>query len=296
MQDRSLGSVELHISDLAEESDHAEYQYSSTGVKSCDDPIRLDKGGGYKGSLNYTAEFVPALALKNLSFEGHSVTKPSDGMSVISGSSASSSDVEIEAVPQGITIKVTDKGNQRVSVDSKGQGSGTNGTTSNGDGYDVVSSAPSTPVKSAPPVPPKKHAGNDARGVEMSNAELLKHCKLMLRSRYILDDAKHLISASGIVVFDVMSGQLSKKARLEVLLDDGYWPCFSTNKSSSTHAQWGYVGEGFIKEIDFSQVWFRLNEADEGSKEDIIGEWKDSAKTFLEKALVGFFLLIRVVC
>ncbi|EKM83486.1 hypothetical protein AGABI1DRAFT_88463 [Agaricus bisporus var. burnettii JB137-S8] len=275
-RDRSLGSVELHISDLAEESDHAEYQYSSTGVKSCDDPIRLDKGGGYKGSLNYTAEFVPALALKNLSFEGHSVTKPSDGMSVISGSSASSSDVEIEAVPQGITIKVTDKGNQRVSVDSKGQGSGTNGTTSNGDGYDVVSSAPSTPVKSAPPVPPKKHAGNDARGVEMSNAELLKH-------------------SSGIVVFDVMSGQLSKKARLEVLLDDGYWPCFSTNKSSSTHAQWGYVGEGFIKEIDFSQVWFRLNEADEGSKEDIIGEWKDSAKTFLEKALVGFLLLIRVV-
>jgi Ca2+-dependent lipid-binding protein len=89
------------------------------------------------------------------------------------------------------------------------------------------------------------------------------------------------------VVFDIMSGRLSKKARLEVLLDDGYWPCFGTNKSSSTNAQWGYVGEGFIKEMDFSQVWFRLNEADEGSKEDIIGEWKDSAKAFLEKALVG---------
>lgn len=81
-----------------------------------------------------------------------------------------------------------------------------------------------------------------------------------------------------------------KKARLEVLLDDGYWPCFGTNKSNSTNAQWGYVGEGFIKEIDFSQICLRLNEADEGSKEDIVGEWKGDAKTFLEKAIVRLFL------
>jgi len=98
-----------------------------------------------------------------------------------------------------------------------------------------------------------------------------------------------LIIESGIVVFNIISGQLTKKARLEVLLDDGYWPCFSTNKSMSTKAQWGYVGEGFIKEIDFSQVWFRLNEADEGSRDDIIGEWKGDAKVFLEKAIVSCF-------
>jgi hypothetical protein len=75
---------------------------------------------------------------------------------------------------------------------------------------------------------------------------------------------------------------------LEVLLDDGYWPCFSTHKPSSTNAQWGYVGEGFIKEMDFSKVWFKLNEADEGSKEDIVGLFVDKAKPFLEKALVCF--------
>lgn len=101
---------------------------------------------------------------------------------------------------------------------------------------------------------------------------------------------------SGIVVFNIISGQLTKKARLEVLLDDGYWPCFSTNKSTSTKAQWGYVGEGFIKEIDFSQIWFRLNEADEGSRDDIIGEWKGDAKAFLEKAIVSFcFFFTRLI-
>lgn len=74
---------------------------------------------------------------------------------------------------------------------------------------------------------------------------------------------------------------------MEVLLDDGYWPCFSTVKAHSVHAQFGYVGEGFIKEVDFGRVWLRLNEADENSKDDIIAEWKSDAKTFLQATLVN---------
>jgi hypothetical protein len=88
----------------------------------------------------------------------------------------------------------------------------------------------------------------------------------------------------------VKSGTLAKKARLEVLLDDGYWPCLSTLKSRSPHAVWEYVGEGFIKEVDFSRVWLRLNEADEGEKDDVIGEWKGDAKSFLKSTLVRHIL------
>lgn len=84
-----------------------------------------------------------------------------------------------------------------------------------------------------------------------------------------------------------MSGRLQKKARLEVLLDDGYWPAFGTVKARSTHAQWQHVGEGFIKELDFGRVWLRLNENGEGDKDDIIAEWKGPAKSFLEATLVG---------
>lgn len=73
---------------------------------------------------------------------------------------------------------------------------------------------------------------------------------------------------------------------MEVLLDDGYWPAFSTIKARSSHAQWATVGEGFLKELDFGRVWFRLNEADEGDKDDIVAEWKGDAKAFLEQTLV----------
>ncbi|CAE6471029.1 unnamed protein product, partial [Rhizoctonia solani] len=41
------------------------------------------------------------------------------------------------------------------------------------------------------------------------------------------------------------------------------------------------------KELDFGRVWLRLNENDEGEKEDIIAEFKLDAKQFLEEALAG---------
>lgn len=91
---------------------------------------------------------------------------------------------------------------------------------------------------------------------------------------------------SGIIVFNVVSGQIRKKARLEVLMDDGYWPAFTTAKSPSTNAHWKHVGEGFVKELDFGRVWLRLNENDEGGKDEIIAEWKGDAKPFLESTLV----------
>jgi len=102
-----------------------------------------------------------------------------------------------------------------------------------------------------------------------------------------------VVTESGIIVFHVISGNLAKKARVEVLLDDGYWPCFSTVKARSTHAQWGYVGEGFMKEVDFGRVWLRLNEAQEGESDDVIAEWKGDVKTFLQANLVGPYLYFR---
>jgi len=69
-------------------------------------------------------------------------------------------------------------------------------------------------------------------------------------------------------------------------LDDAYWPAFTTSMARSRHVTWDYTGEGFIKELDFGRVWLRLNEADEGTKDDIIAEWKEDAKKFLQEAMV----------
>lgn len=102
------------------------------------------------------------------------------------------------------------------------------------------------------------------------------------------------MSESGVIVFNVREGQLAEKARLEVLLDDGYWPVFSTVRARSAHAQWDHVGEGFIKELDFGRVWLRLNTNDEGEKDDIVAEFKGDARTFLEQAMVSVISLYIV--
>ena len=54
---------------MATQVDDVKYPYSSNGKKVMEEPIHLDKGGGYKGKLNFVAEFVPCLALKNVGFE-----------------------------------------------------------------------------------------------------------------------------------------------------------------------------------------------------------------------------------
>jgi Ca2+-dependent lipid-binding protein len=90
-----------------------------------------------------------------------------------------------------------------------------------------------------------------------------------------------------VIVFDIISGTLAKKARLEILMDDGYWPVFSTQKARASKAHWDMVGEGFIKELDFGRVWLRLNANGEGEKEEILAEKKIDAKKFLETALDG---------
>ncbi|KAF9229629.1 tricalbin [Gyrodon lividus] len=239
-KDRSLGSVELHVSDLARESSaNPQFRFESTTKKEAADPIKLDGSHTYKGQLHYVAEFVPTLALKHVHFDAreNEIQQAAEGVSGVKGGDDGSDTRSISSSSSGLTRVVTEMPS--------------NGTT-NGD------------VNAEPEV----HEGEakEDSGLELSKEELLKH-------------------QSGVIIFNVVSGRLHKKARLEVLLDDGYWPAFSTDKARSTHAQWQHVGEGFIKELDFGRIWLRLNESVEGDKDDVIAEWKGDAKHFLEETI-----------
>ena len=50
---------------------------------------------------------------------------------------------------------------------------------------------------------------------------------------------------SGILVFQVISGQLASKGAVEVLFDDGYWPSFTSTRARSTHTTWDQVSDHF---------------------------------------------------
>ncbi|GAA5987383.1 hypothetical protein JCM10908_001933 [Rhodotorula pacifica] len=95
-----------------------------------------------------------------------------------------------------------------------------------------------------------------------------------------------LKTQTGVLAFQVISGQLAKKgARLEVLFDDGYWPAFSTEHSRSTHNTWDEIGEALIRELDFSSVTLQLNTADKDTREDVIAKIHVDMNEFLENTL-----------
>jgi len=256
-KDRSLGYVELKVADLAETGggDHA---YVSKGKKLASDSIRLEKGD-HKGELVYEAEFIPAIQIKGLKFHGglNEIQRAAKGGNDTDGETVpSESEDEDEIVNSAVTI--TNGTTNGARTHRKVKSTDTTATTATVDTTHTADSIISKPATGGD--------GTKEPGVEMSKEELLK-------------------TQSGVIIFNVLSGHLRKKARLEVLLDDGYWPAFSTIKARSTTAEWEHIGEGFVKELDFSRVYVRLNEADEGGKDDIIAEWKGNTKDLLSDAL-----------
>jgi Ca2+-dependent lipid-binding protein len=109
-KDRSLGSTELRVSELAQESDNTEYPYVSLGKKAAQDPLRLDKGGGLKGKLHYVAEFIPSLALAGVRFDGvkNEVQRAAEeGQGDDDGDDVKSSHSSMkdeQPVPNGVTV------------------------------------------------------------------------------------------------------------------------------------------------------------------------------------------------
>ncbi|KAB5592905.1 hypothetical protein CTheo_3616 [Ceratobasidium theobromae] len=263
---RSLGFVELNVASLAKHTEYEQVPYTGTGKRDLVEPIRVDKG--QKGELHYSAEFIPALALRGIAFEGgddiqRAIDRAKGGHEdeddVASGdeSSVSSSDEELQRVPTNITVN--SKGH-RVTGHSKTKSADTTHTAQTA--QTAQTDTEESELEAETPVSPR------GTGIDMSVEELLK-------------------KQSGVLVFNIIEGQLARKARLEVLLDDGYWPVFGTEKARSVNAHWNQVGEGFIKELDFGRVWLRLNENDESDKESIVAEFKLDAKVFLEQSLAA---------
>jgi hypothetical protein len=69
-KDRSLGIVDLKLSDYIEETGDQAYPYRSKGSRQMQEKIKLDKGNHYKGTLHFEIDFKPAMSLRGgVSFE-----------------------------------------------------------------------------------------------------------------------------------------------------------------------------------------------------------------------------------
>ena len=288
----------------AAEGEGSEFPFVSTGKQAYQERLNVGKGAT-KGTLFYEAEFIPAKKVKGLKFERgpnqiqrmaqSGYDTEGGGGTVGSDDDDSSSDDEAQAVPQMVTIRSPISPTSPTSPKTPASVNGNDGTTSSvtsgstrghrkSKSTDTTGTVTTVDTSISKKSSMQKQEEEDD-GIEMSTEELLQQ-----RTLVFIHLSEHVLTGatleSGVVIFNVISGRLQKKARLEVLLDDAYWPAFSTVRPPSVNAQWETIGEGFIKELDFSRVWLRLDLADEGDKDDIIAEWKGDAKAFLQKTLV----------
>lgn len=220
LQDRSLGVTELHVSDLAVAAEDTLYPYESTGTKEYAEQLRLNKGGQFKGTLHYHAQFIPAMKLKGVKFDASETLKPGD-----QASSASSSDVEEgEVSDRGETddehfvpVELTHKPKRRKTKDlPKIQTTDENGAAvENGVQAKDFAASPETAAKqlddadTASLVEPMSAVSGamsfasttaTTEGVEIPPEELLKHRTFLVSCTYwICTDgliAQNLVSSS----------------------------------------------------------------------------------------------------
>nr|XP_018259792.1 uncharacterized protein I303_07863 [Kwoniella dejecticola CBS 10117]OBR81950.1 transmembrane protein [Kwoniella dejecticola CBS 10117] len=275
-KDRSLGHVEVRASDYIElDESNIQYPYRSVGRQDRRDRIKLDKANHYKGELLYEVDFKPAVSLKGgVSFEVQKNEFEMAAEEAEQASSVNESNQESSApTPSGTDQPVSPingsnghRASGSISGASNGRPSGVGHRPSQSIGNASVLSAvtaQSTLSKADGALTPVEDV---EKGVDMSLEEILA-------------------SSSGVLVFQVISGQLAKKGSLEVMFDDGYWPSFTSGKARSNHPTWDQVGEGFIRELDFSRTWLRINASDENDDEDIVAEYKCDTKEFLEQCI-----------
>lgn len=171
-KDRSLGMVEVKISDYITSTDDIKYPYQSTGHHLRSDKIKLDKANTYKGTLNYEIDFNPAVSLKG----GVNFDKQKNEFEIAAEEKAS-------VTPTGVGTPVTPA--TAVTAPSNGSTNehrpalsvgGESLTSAKGSGADSKVDGEVTAAE------------NPEKGVVMSNVELMRNRKLDLRDDRLVAD------------------------------------------------------------------------------------------------------------
>ncbi|SPC66247.1 related to TCB3 - protein localized to membranes, bud-enriched [Ustilago sp. UG-2017b] len=259
-KDRSLGSVEIDVAQLATEATGTDprIRYAGTGKQVHKDKIHLGRGV-YKGQIEFDCEFLPAVNIKGAEFDERENEVAAKRGAII--------EEEEEEKPASNASLESTAANGAKQTNGATDSNGANGALAKGHTKNAGSIASIGSVKTAVSGRPSTATDQADEGVVMTKEQLLNE-------------------QSGIIAFNILQGSLpqhKKHARLEVLFDDGYWPAYLTEKARSANHTWDEVGESVVKELDWSKFLLKLRTGD--GDDDVFAEFAGNTKDVLEKAL-----------
>lgn len=106
---------------------------------------------------------------------------------------------------------------------------------------------------------------------------------------------EHLLTGTeaGVLVFQLIDGELPRKGRVELYVDDAVYPAFISTKSRSHKQTWDEIGEGFVREMEYSRLNLRITSGDEGirDRDDVMAEFACDTRELLDSCIVRIFPL-----
>jgi Ca2+-dependent lipid-binding protein len=234
-KDRSLGYTQLNANEFISRNEDGEYlEFAEKKLRV--EPLFNDRKEA-KGNLYYTVSFYPCVNVADPE-EEEEVQKAEAKIQELPDSAADASGVkkpEVNGASQPTPLPELPKASasassqiddgSRPSVDASRSSLS---VSSNDKGGRRVSSSSSITGRAEPPK------------VHLTPEELLKY-------------------NSGIVIFNIIEGELSNRdCYLEVLFDDYAFPAFVSTKARSEHQRWDEVGDTFVRELDFSRITMRV--------------------------------------
>ena len=236
-KDRSLGYTQINASEVVHQNAAGEY-VESVEKDMRVEPLRNDKNES-KGFLHYTVSFYPCL----------NVVDPEDE------EEEQKNKAKIEEIPGG--------------------------PSSTSPKVDEPTTKPSPNLNDpsndeAPPQPGTLEAGHKSSlsltsmdRSQKSNSSGLSVAEKQEPPKVHLTPEELLKYGSGVVIFKIIEGELAHKdCYLEVLFDDYAFPSYVSLKARSRHQRWDEVGDGFVRELEFSRITLRLKTRQEKTHDE----------------------------
>lgn len=246
-KDRSLGYIEMALSDYIQENDEGEYVVHDTKkIQSL--PLKMLKGGE-KGTLNFTASFFPTVAVVDPDEEEAARRDLEEAEKSGQPRAVSRSHSRTASKASTVASSAAEKRLSTGSVTTPKSLENTNGRMSLE--QSVLLKEADKAVK--PDVAASKALADSELENEAGRAPEVPKIRLTPETL-----EQH---SAGIIVFRLISAELSRtNVHLEVLMDDYLFPAFHSSKAKSLRYEFGETGDAVVRELDMSRITLRLME------------------------------------
>jgi Ca2+-dependent lipid-binding protein len=254
-KDRSLGYTQVDANEFVRQNEEGEYLESSARIMRVE-PLGSDRGEN-KGFVHYTVSFYPCLNIADPEEEG----------------AAEKAEKEVEEVPDATPKNGLDRTHEKApETPEKSIGQIPDNSSKVSLEASRSKSAASTPA-------PANITGKDPeKPGHLSAPEKGHHPSQSVTSlaekkeppKVVLTPQQLLSYQSGILVFKIIDGDLARKdCYLEILFDDYAFPSYVSSKARSHHQKWDEIGDGFVRELEFSRITMRLREKSDAKPQDL---------------------------